>query len=166
MQEYDLTPYGLTQNQSLVYQKWLQYGTRQVTTLARFCGLHRVLTYNTLQELCKMGLATCVMKWWTGLYTMIDPSILGEKLKEKIQSFGSILPSLQSMIKQQWWSFQVQSFVWMEWLKTLYDFVTHSKTHLKAFLWADHIDGRVLGITSIQSLPAEKVGSRLTVEKL
>jgi len=140
MKEHDLTLYWLTQNQSLVYQKWLQYGTRQVTALARFCGMHRVLAYNTLQELSKMGLCSCIDKVWTGYYTMVKPTILQEKLKEKVQLFEGILPSLQSMIKQSGWGFQVQSFSWVEWLKTLYDFIPHSKTDLKAFLGADHIE--------------------------
>lgn len=139
MEQYDLTAYGLTSNQSLIYQKWLQYWTRQVTALARFCGLHRVLTYNTLQELSRMGLCTCIERWWTGYYTMVDPSILQEKLKEKVQTFWSLLPSLQQMIKQSGASFHVQSFVWMEWLKTLYNYVSHSKTNLKGFLGTDHI---------------------------
>lgn len=140
MQPIDLTEYGLTANQSLVYQKWLQHGTRQVTALARFTGLHRVLTYNTLQELCKMGLATCIDRWWTGYYSMVDPTTMQEKLQDKLKSFTTILPSLQEMIKQWGGSFHVQSFVWVEWLKTLYDFVPNSKTNIKAFLWADHIE--------------------------
>lgn len=139
MEIADLSPYWLTSNQSLVYQIWLQYWTRQVTTLARFCGLHRVLTYNTLQELCKMGLATTINKWSTGYYTMQNPSALKEKLQEKLSLFDAILPSLQGMIKQSSGGFQVQSFAWIEWLKTLYDFLPHSKTDLKSFLWADHI---------------------------
>lgn len=140
MNTIDLTDFGLTPNQSLLYQKWLQHGTRQVTALARFAGMHRVLAYNTLQELCKMGLATCIERSWTGYYSMVDPMALQEKLQDKVKNFTSILPSLQQIIKQWWWSFHVQFFMWIEWLKTLYDLVPNSKTNLKAFLGADHIE--------------------------
>lgn len=140
MNTIDLTEFGLTPNQSLLYQKWLQHGTRQVTALARFAGIHRVLAYNTLQELCNMGLATCIERGWSGYYSMVDPIAMQEKLHDKLKNFTSILPSLQQIVKQWWWSFHVQSFVWMEWLKTLYDLVPSSKTNLKAFLWADHIE--------------------------
>lgn len=136
----DLTEFGLTPNQSLLYQKWLQHGTRQVTALARFTGMHRVLAYNTLQELCKMGLATCVERGWTGYYSMVDPTAMQEKLQDKLKNFTFILPSLQQIVKQWWWSFHTQLFIWIEWLKTLYDLVPASKTNLKAFLGADHIE--------------------------
>lgn len=136
----DLTNYGLTENQSVVYQIWLQMGTRSVTALARFAAMQRVLCYNILQELCKQGLCSVVTIANTGYYTMMEPRILGEKLQEKVSLFWTILPSLELLVKQWWEGFKVQTYQWVESMKSLYDLVPYSKTNLKAFLWADHID--------------------------
>lgn len=136
----DLTRYGLTENQSYLYQIGLQYGTRSVSVLARFSGFKRVLCYNILQELCNQGLCSCVTIGNTGYYTMMEPRILGEKLQEKVSLFGSLLPSLESLVKQGGKEFKVQTYQGIEAMKSLYDLVPQSKTNLKAFLGADHID--------------------------
>jgi len=136
----DLTNYGLTENQSVIYQIWLQMGTRSVTALARFAGVQRVLCYNILQELCKLGLCSVVTIGHTGYYSMMEPKILWEKLQEKLSLFWTVLPSLELLVKQWWEGFKVQTYQWMESMKSLYDLVPYSKTNLKAFLWADHID--------------------------
>lgn len=136
----DLTPYGLSENQSMLYQTWLQMGTRAVTPLARQSGMHRVLTYNTLQELCKMWLCTCMTLGNTGYYSMLEPKMLRNKLQEKVQVFDMLLPSLEWLIKYSGDGFKVQTYQWLEWMKTLYDHLVHSTTNFKSFLWADHID--------------------------
>lgn len=138
--EIDLTPYGLSDNQSTLYQIWLQMGTRAVTPLARQAGIHRVLAYNTLQELCKMWLCACMTVGNTGYYSMIEPKMLRNKLQEKVQIFDMILPSLEWLIKHSGDGFKVHSYQWLEWMKTLYDHLIHSTTDFKSFLWADHID--------------------------
>lgn len=136
----DLRAYGLTENQSRVYQCGLQIGTRSVSILARSAGIKRVLCYNILQELCQQGLCSCVTIGNTGYYTMVAPRILGEKLKEKVTLFSNILPSLELLVQQHGEWFKVQTYQWVEWMKTLYDYLLLSKTNFKAFLWADHID--------------------------
>lgn len=137
---FDLKGFWLTENQSLLYQIWLQMGTRSVTALARQAQMHRVLCYNILQELCKMGLCSSMTLWNTGYYAMVEPKVFREKLANKVDMFTLLLPWLESLIKQGGDGFKVQSYSWFDGMKTLYDHLIHSTTDLKAFLWADHID--------------------------
>jgi len=139
----DLSLFWLTDNQSKLYQIWLQYGSRSVSFLASKVWFHRVLAYNTLQELVRVGYCTCITKWNTGYYSMVDPHFIKEKIQQKLVSFDSILPQLQALHSESKWSFKVKLFQGREWIKALYDEVTYSQTNLKAFLWADHIDPEV-----------------------
>lgn len=136
----DLTTYWLTENQSLVYQKWLQIWVTTVTKLSRATKMNRVLVYNTLQELLKKWLTTCVMKGNVGWYTMVSPDFLKEKLLQKVNSFEALIPQLKSTINTQWGGMSVQFFQWREWIKALYNEISESTTDLKAFLWIDHMD--------------------------
>lgn len=136
----DLTPYGLTKNQSHLYQVWLQVGMRSVSALARHTGMHRVLCYSTLKELCSQWICTHMDIWKTWYYTMVPPYILQEKLQNKVTSFSTIIPLLQTPSLHISWAFVAQEYKWIEALKSLYDLVPNSSTDLKLFLWADHIE--------------------------
>lgn len=135
-----LETFWLTTNESIVYQSWLQVGTRPVSAIARQAWLHRVVTYDTLKQLCKKWLCTCITKGKTWRYTMQAPETLKTILQEKMQHFDTILPQLQAMMHMQWGGFSVQLFQWFTWLQRLYDLIAHSSTQLKAFLGAEHID--------------------------
>ncbi len=74
---------------------------------------------------------------------MVDPSFIKEKIQQKLRSFDTILPQLQALNSQTQGTFKVKLYQGREWIKALYDEVTHSKTTLKAFLWADHIDPEI-----------------------
>lgn len=139
----DLSSFWLTDNQSKLYQIWLQYGSRTVSFLASKLWFHRVLTYNTLQELLRLGYCTSITKGNTGYYSMVDPQFIKEKIEQKLASFDSILPQLQALHAESQGAFTIKLFQGREWIKALYDEVTHSHTNLKAFLGADHIDPEV-----------------------
>lgn len=139
----DLSSFWLTENQSILYQTWLQYGSRTVTFLAMKTWFHRVSAYNTLQELVQAGYCSCITKGNTGYYTMADPNFIKEKIQQKLRSFDTILPQLQALHSTTQGIFKVKLYQGREWIKSLYDEVTYSKTSLKAFLWADHIDPEI-----------------------
>lgn len=71
---------------------------------------------------------------------MQDPKMLHQKLLEKADAFGNLLPSLQSMLLQSSGGFRVQVFQGIDSMKTLYTHLLDSKTDFKAFLGADHIE--------------------------
>jgi hypothetical protein len=139
----DLTPYNLTSNQSTVYQSAITLWPTTVSKVARTIWLWRVLTYNTLEELIHLGLATKAIKWQSWWYTMNPPSSLLHKLLDKAKAFEVIMPHLESQINLNNTSFKVQHFSWFEWIKTLYNTIANSTTDLRAFLGVDHIDPEI-----------------------
>ncbi len=136
----DLSSFWLTPQQSLLYQLGLQLWPSPVSRLARHAALHRVSTYNTLKELCKHGYAAFSTIWNTAHYTMIHPSIIQNKLAEKMTLFQSIQPILESLIsnRSNWLTANV--YQWFEGICSLYNLRLQLGWHTKAFLGVDHID--------------------------
>ena len=138
-----LNKFWLTEQQSLLYQIWLQLWPAPVSRIARTAGIHRVTAYNTLKELIRKGFASTTKKWNTSYYQMVHPSAIYQKLEQTRDEFGVLQPFLESLISENNKNFNVQTFQWFEWICTLYMQLISSTTPLKAFLWVDHMDEEI-----------------------
>jgi sugar-specific transcriptional regulator TrmB len=152
-QVVDMKRFGLSNNQAVVYQVWLQLWSFTVTKVSRESGISRVLAYNTLQELIKKGYASCVMKWNTGWYVMARPEVISQSLHHDAGEFDMLLPEFNALINKVEWGFNVLHFQWANGIKSLYYEISQSETDLMAYVGVEHIEENIKKFLYNEYLP-------------
>lgn len=91
---------GLNDTESHVYLTLLEKGALQAPQVATEAGTKRTTIYAILHALCQLGIVTKITEKKKHFYRAEKPHIVAGLFQEKLQSFESIIPFLESMEKK------------------------------------------------------------------
>ncbi len=97
MNESELEKIGLTKNQSSVYLSLLKLGSTTAQSIIRESGLHRAIVYDCLDQLCKIGLVSFVVRDFKRCFQAAEPKKLLDFLDEKKEIVNQFLPELEKL---------------------------------------------------------------------
>jgi len=97
MENIDLSPFGLSENQAKIYLALLELGQANILELANKANLSRITVYNELDDLLAFGYASFVIQGKRKLYLPEPPRKLEKRrlFREKIAH--EALPQLEKM---------------------------------------------------------------------
>ncbi len=92
---------GFEENEIATYISLLKLGSATATQVSKESDIERTLTYKILDKLIDKGLATYSIENKKRYFYPSKPEKILEDLKEKLQHFKDILPSISSLAKVQ-----------------------------------------------------------------
>lgn len=120
---------GLNSKEAQVYLATLEIGTSPVSAIALKGKINRVTTYDILEKLVQKGLISSVTKNKIKYFTAIDPEILNNEFKRKVQDLQKALPDLKRL-KGDTIHPHVRYFEGIEGIKAIYADTLSSKTEI------------------------------------
>lgn len=97
MFEKVLTQFGLSQNESIIYETLLTEGESSVATICKKSKIHRRNVYDALQRLIEKGYVIESFTKRENLYRGVNPQKFHEHLKEKEEILNRALPHMLSL---------------------------------------------------------------------
>jgi len=94
-----LEKFGLSEKESKVYLANLELGGSSVSDISLKSHVPRTLVYDILERLIQLGLVSYAIKSNKKYFTAANPEEFLRILKEKEESIGEVLPSLQELQK-------------------------------------------------------------------
>jgi sugar-specific transcriptional regulator TrmB len=88
---------GLNEKESAVYLSLLEFNEALPSSIARKANVKRPTTYVILEQLQKKGLVSHFQKGGVNHYRAVDPKMLLEEQKTKLDKLEKILPELLSL---------------------------------------------------------------------
>ncbi len=92
-----LTNIGLTEKEARVYLASLSQGPSTILKLAEATNLKRTTIYSVIESLKQKGLMSVELSGWKKRFTAMDPQALSLTLKQREQSFETVLPEFISL---------------------------------------------------------------------
>jgi sugar-specific transcriptional regulator TrmB len=111
---------GLTNNEVLVYKSLLEMGPSLAGQISRKTGLHRRSVYDTTEMLIKKGLIGYILQNNRRIFEASSPKKFIEILKEKENSFESIMPELMGFYEKTKEKQETNFYKGKEGLKTIF----------------------------------------------
>jgi predicted transcriptional regulator len=96
MDSRELTAFGLTEAESLIYMTILKLNKATVKDIAKECGFHRTNIYDVLEQLKEKGLVSSAAEGKAMRYRASDPNSLYALLEEKRELLDTLFPALQA----------------------------------------------------------------------
>jgi sugar-specific transcriptional regulator TrmB len=119
--EITLEQIGLNEREAKVYLAALELGESTVLPISKKCGIKRTYCYDILTDLQKRGLVAFYEKNGRRRYFAEDPKKLENLLREKLNSFKSVLPDLQAIFNRPNEKPRVRFYEGTEGLKQIYE---------------------------------------------
>ena len=95
----DLTEFGLTQQESLIYSSLLEYEELTASQIAKNTKINRSVVYSYITSLTNKGLVSHFIRNNVKYFKSTNPEILLDYLKEKERKLRQILPKLKEIKK-------------------------------------------------------------------
>ncbi len=112
---------GLSNAEARIYLVLLETGSTLAGPVIKKTGLHRGTAYQILQRLKEKGLVSSVIKGKKQYFQAADPQRLLDVLKEKEDSFKSILPGLKAKINESKEKQEVTVYYGVKGIRTVFD---------------------------------------------
>lgn len=124
MFESILQQFGLSKNESTIYECLLVEGESAVATICKKANIHRRNVYDALQRLIEKGYVLESFTKRENIYGAVPPEKFKEHLKEKEEILDRALPHMKSLYDQKPFSNEVYVFKGAEgWKNYLQDIV-------------------------------------------
>lgn len=128
--EGELEAYGLSNKETKIYIKLLEFGLATSERLSKATGIPRSTVYDILKSLTHKGLAGSVIKEGVNFFEAADPTKLIEVLQEKEKKIKEAIPLLEQLKKSRIEKPTVTFYEGKEGLKTVLDDVLKSKREI------------------------------------
>ncbi|MFW5704515.1 MAG: TrmB family transcriptional regulator [Nanoarchaeota archaeon] len=116
-----LTDLGLTNLEIRIYDMLLNYGPSLASKISQKTGIHRRNVYDALERLSQKGLVSYIKENNTKLYSVNNPKLIHEQLKQKSQEFETLLPELLNKYNQENEKKETLFFTGKEGLKQIFE---------------------------------------------
>lgn len=123
---------GLTEKEAKIYLATLKLGNSVVSEIANEAKINRVTAYTIIEKLLKKGLLSQSKKGKTLYFEAIDPEILYETQKEKLESLKRSLPDLKKIHKKADHPL-IRYFEGIEGIKAIYADTLTAQTQILSF---------------------------------
>ncbi len=136
-----LSQLGLTSKEIDVFVKLYSYNTSPASLIAEKTNMSRTHVYELLQSLVEKWVCTRIKKWGTTFFQVISSEQLKNLADQRYHQLQWILDQLQTLqsFSKSW--FDVEYFVGVAGLKSLYNnLLARPWDHLYNFLWTDTMD--------------------------
>ena len=100
MYEKVFEQFGISKNESLIYEVLLKEGELSVGQIAQKSKVHRRNVYDSLKRLIEKGLVFEIVSHRENLYQAVDPQKFREFVREKEDMLDRVMPSLQRLYKE------------------------------------------------------------------
>ncbi len=97
----ELKEFGLTDNEIKIYLALLKLRTANPSETAKETGLSRSYVYDALERLIEKEIVSSVLKNNKRNYAPKEPKMLGELIKQRLESLQKIIPKLENLQKSQ-----------------------------------------------------------------
>jgi len=111
---------GLTKKEAQLYLAVLEIGSNPVSKIATKAKINRVTAYDIIEKLAKRGLVTSFIKAKVKYYSALDPQLVVNDFKKKVEDLEVALPVLKQMNSEVEKKAQVMSFEGLEGIKTIF----------------------------------------------
>lgn len=134
-----LEQYGFTNKQAKIYLATLELWHAPASTIARFCGEHRLTVYSILKELLKKWLVREVTKNKVNNYTAVSPEVIMQEYQAKYEALQAKMPELMAIAENFSSKPRLQFFEGEDGVKQVYEELLKTHEPLFAFLSDDDI---------------------------
>lgn len=97
----ELKEFGLTDNEIKIYLALLKLRASSPSEIAKETGLSRSYVYDALERLLEKQIVSSVLKNNKRNYSPKEPKMLGELIKQKLESLQKIIPKLEKLQESQ-----------------------------------------------------------------
>ncbi len=101
---------GLSEKQAQIYLYLLKHGKQTASIIAKDTKINRSVVYSVLETLQDMGLASFVLIDNKRYFSVSNPKLLDDFLRDKQRILKSILPQLNNLEKEKRSDFSVEIF--------------------------------------------------------
>lgn len=137
--EKALKQFGLNQKQAQIYLATLELGSAPVNKIAKKAGIPRSSSYDVLEELVKMGVASQMTKKKIKYFAVEDPKKIVNLAKQRADALESALPGLNAIYGLAKKRPQVRFFQGLESLKQIFEEIVEDGKELLTFGSADDL---------------------------
>jgi len=116
---------GFSSNESKVYLALIKIGSSKAGALAKYAGLDRSSTYNSLNLLLKKGLASYVVIGKTKWFQSSNPNNILSYLNRKVDLAKEVLPELESIRRETKLKENVRLFKGTKGVQTVFEDILH-----------------------------------------
>ena len=124
---------GLSHKEARVYLALLQLPESTVLEISQKTKLNRTSLYSILEEMCRKGTVTYILKNNVRYYRPIEPNKILDLMKEKEKIFSNILPELMALHKPLEKRPVVEILEGKEGIKTILNYLLRVKKEWYAF---------------------------------
>ncbi|MDO9231553.1 MAG: helix-turn-helix domain-containing protein [bacterium] len=125
---------GLKNQEAEIYLACLKLGKSKISELAKEVDIPRTSIYIYVKNLLNKGYLKKAKKDTVEYFSAINPSVIQEEWQRKIDSFGTMVPSLEKMLDIKNKRSSVEYFDTAEGLRKLYETMLVMKYKTPAFL--------------------------------
>ncbi len=133
MNVQDLTKFGLTQAEAIVYQAVLKLKTCTVKQIAHESGFHRTNIYDVLEQLKEKGLVSYFQEGKVMKYGPTNPNNFYELLNEKKELLDTFFPQLKTLYESSPQDVKVEIFKGGEGMKAAWREMVRERKPIHAF---------------------------------
>ena len=131
-----------TEKESSIYIACLELWNAAASSIARRSWENRITTYNILKDLKKRWISQELTKNKIKYFSVISPSVLLKKEKEKIEKLEKAIPELLAITNSFGSKPKVYFYEWIDGLIEVYEELLTSSTEIKAFFWFSDIENK------------------------
>ena len=92
-----LEQFGLNDKEAKIYLACLELGANSVQNIAKKAGIHRVNSYDIIENLIKKGVISQINKGKKRYFVAMDPEEMLDSLRCKAQVFTQLIPELAAI---------------------------------------------------------------------
>jgi sugar-specific transcriptional regulator TrmB len=167
------TSLGFDEKEAQLYLAGLTLGAAPASEYATCTGIHRITSYNLLEELVTRGYFTVVRKLRAKFYAPVSPEYMALEARKNAESIENALPALKLLQSSHYCPPKVQYFEGIDGIRSVYQDILTSKTEILTFanvavnrsVWPEYdeyIQERILAGISLRGIYPDHADEKST----